>query len=256
MAGGRGKTLCLFSAKGGVGKTVTALNLAGVFESLKKRVLLVDLALYGGGINVALNVVSEKSIYHLADDLNNNRYKDFNSYITKYDEFIDILSAPKDPRMANKIDSKYVELILDRAEAIYDIILIDTNHVLNEINLVALDRVDSILFVITNDPFDLKNMKSIISIFKDLDINKFKILLNNSEDPYKNYFSSYDLKQLLKSNIDYVLSSNMHIKNMDNYIMNGKIVSLDKKIAFLCNKDYKVLVKIAKDNLDKEGDVR
>ena len=35
-----GKSLCIFSSKGGVGKTITTLNLAGVFEVMGKRVFI------------------------------------------------------------------------------------------------------------------------------------------------------------------------------------------------------------------------
>ena len=38
------------------------------------------------------------------------------------------------------------------------------------------------LFIITNDIVDLKNMKSLISIFKDTDKKNYLILLNNSRD--------------------------------------------------------------------------
>jgi len=33
----KGKSLCIFSAKGGVGKTITTLNLAGIFKLIEKK---------------------------------------------------------------------------------------------------------------------------------------------------------------------------------------------------------------------------
>lgn len=252
MANMRGKSICVFSAKGGVGKTVTAINLAGIYEHLEKKVLLVDLDLSSGGISVALNRPFEKTIYNFVDDYNNNRYKNFKDYVTSYDSYIDILPSPKDPRQANKIDSKYIDLLLDKAAYNYDIVLIDTNHILNEINIVTLDKVDTILFILTNDPLDLKNMKSLLSIFKDTGITKYKILLNNSRDPYKNYFSLFDIKNVIKANIDYSLSSNFYIKNMDSYIMNGEIVSLQKRMPTIFNKDYSTLMTIALDTINKD----
>lgn len=252
MARKKGKTLCLFSAKGGVGKTITTLNLAGIFEQLEKKILIMDLDLSNGGIAVALNQAFEKTIYHFMDDYNNNRYHDFKDYVTKFDEKIDILPSPKDPRRACKIDTKYIEIALEKAVYHYDIILIDTNHTLDEKNLVVLDYVNQILFVMQNDPLDVKNMKSLLSIFRDLEKTNYKILLNNSRDPFKKYFSIFDLRNLLKSNIDYTLSSEFYLKNIDDYIMNGKIITLEQKAASVFAKDYSVLMSIAADFTKEE----
>ena len=60
MAIKKGKSFCVFSAKGGVGKTTTVLNLAGTYEKLNKKVLIIDLDLSGGSIAVALNKVPDK----------------------------------------------------------------------------------------------------------------------------------------------------------------------------------------------------
>ena len=255
MANTKGKSMCLFSAKGGVGKTITTINLAGVFEHLEKKVLLIDLDLSSGGLGVALNRPAQKTIYNFVDDYNNNRYKDFADYVTKYDDYIDIIASPKDPRQANKIDSKYIELLLDKAVYNYDIVLIDTNHILNEINIVMLDKVDEILFILTNDPMDLKNMKSLISIFKDSEITKYKILLNNSNNPFKEYFSLFDIRNVIKANIDYTLTSNFYIKNMDSYIMNGEIITLQNRVPTTLNKDYSTLMNIALELIDKKEEI-
>lgn len=252
MSKTKGKSMCIASSKGGVGKTVTALNLAGVYEHLEKRVLLVDLDFSSGGISIALNKPFEKTIYNLVDDLNNNRYQDFKNYVTKYDAYIDFLPSPKDPRQANKIDSKYIDLLIEKAESNYDIVLIDTNHNLSEVNIVTLDHVDFILFVLTNDPLDLKNMKSLMSIFKDSGITNYKILLNNSRDPYKDYFSIFDIKNIIKANVDYTLSSNFYMKNMDTFIMNGNIITLQKKMPTTFNKEYSTFMSIALDTIKDE----
>ncbi len=248
----KGKSISIASAKGGVGKTVTTLNLAGVYEHLEKKVLIIDLDLTSGGISVALNRPFEKTIYNFVDDYNNNRYTDFANYVTSYDDFIDIMPCPKDPRQASKIDSKFIDILIDKAVFHYDIVLIDTNHILNETSIMALDKVDLILFVLTNDPLDLKNMKSLLSIFKDSNITNYKILLNNSRDPYKNYFTLYDIKNVIGANIDYSLTSNFYLKNIDSYLINGEIITLHKRMPSVFNKDYSTFMTIALDVLDEE----
>lgn len=164
------------------------------------------------------------------------------------------MPSPKDPRQANKIDSKYIDILLDKAVFNYDIVLIDTTHNLSEINIVTLDKVDSILFLLTNDPLDIKNMRSLLSIFKDTGITNYRVILNNSCDPFKNYFSLFDIKNIIKANIDYTLSASFYIKNMDSYIMNGEIVSLQKRMPSIFSKDYSTLMTIALDQMTtKEG---
>ena len=78
MAIKKGKSLCFFSAKGGVGKTINLLNLAGIFEQLEKRVLIIDMDLYSGGIAAYLNRKNDKNIYTLCFDLMNGSFKEFN----------------------------------------------------------------------------------------------------------------------------------------------------------------------------------
>ena len=245
MAINKGNILWLFGVKGGIGKSVLAMNLAGVVSNFKRKVLIVDADLYGGSIALALNKPVNKTIYNFVDDYNNNRYKDLNDYITKYNEYIDFVASPKDPRKSNKIDSNYIEILLDKAKFNYDLIIVDTNHILDEINLSILDKSDNILFLISNDSFDIKNMRTLISIFKDLDIDKYKVLLNNSIRENREYFDLYDIKDIIKSNIDYELSSKFYIRDIDKFVMDGNIVTLNKK--YINTKDYMVLEGIIND---------
>ena len=253
MAKKIGKSIGVCSAKGGVGKTITALNLAGTFYKMGKKVLIIDMDLSGGGIAVALNKPVEKSIDDMVLDMENNRYNSLNDYVTKYNENIDFLASPKDPREVGKIDAAYIDLILDRAVLNYDVVIVDTNHIINELNLVLLERLDHILFITTNDPFDIKNLKSLLSIFHDIEYTNYKILLNQSREPLKNYFSLYDIKNILKDNIDYSLSAKFYIKNIDDYIMNGQIVTLDNRMEKAFPEESTTFLQMATDFLaDKE----
>ena len=239
--------LCVFGVKGGIGKSILTMNLAGIASNLNKRILILDADLYSGSIALALNKPLEKTIFNFVDDYNNNRFKDINDYIISYNDYIDFISSPIDPRKANKINSRYIEILLDKAKFNYDLIIIDTNHILNEINLSILDKSDKILFVITNDSFDIKNMRNLISIFKDLDINKYKILINNSIREKREYFSLYDIKSMIKSNIDYEITNNFYISDIDKYILEGNIITLDKK--YKNTKDYKIMENIILDSI-------
>lgn len=242
-----GKIISVSSVKGGVGKTTLTTNLAGIYFLLKKKVLIIDLDLYAGGIATILNVDNKKDIYMLVDSISNNRFTSLRDYVCTYNNGIDVLAAPKDPRDVSKIESKYISKILDIAKTEYDIILVDTHHLLDEISLVALDSCFMSLFVVTNDLVDLKNMKSLISIFNEAKKENYKILLNNSRDTGRDYISLFDVRNILKRNVDWTISKNFYIRNIDKYVLKGEILTLNKFINKVYSSDIKNMTKLALD---------
>ena len=240
MALNKAKVFTITSVKGGVGKTTTVLNLAGIYSRLEKRVLIIDLDLYSGDVASLLNINYNNDIYNLYEDMNNNKFDNLDDYVTSYNEQIKVLPAPKDPRFARKISSKILNLILYKASMKFDVILIDTNHILTDINLFALDFSDQILYLINNDSMNLKNMKTIVSILNDMNKNNYKIILNESNNKDKNYYNKYDIKNIINKSVNYIVPSNFYIKNIDKYIIKGNILTLNNNIY----KKYKEAMKI------------
>jgi len=250
MGKAKGKSLCIFSAKGGVGKSTTALNTAGVFCALDKKILIIDFDTSSGAIATYLNRVTEITIYNFVDNYANNRYKSIRNYVTKYNDNIDFLASCKDPRQGSKIASNYIEIVLEKAVYEYDYVIVDTNHVLSEFNVTILDKCDETLLVMTNDLMDLKNMRNIIRIFKDAEKTNYKVLLNGSINPNKKYYSMYDIKSIIKTNVDYVIESSFYLKSMDNYVADGKILTLENKMAKIYPKVYKAYLAVCNDLME------
>ena len=252
-----GKIITVSSVKGGVGKTTLTANLAGLYFLIKKKVLIIDLDLYAGGIATILNVDNKKDIYMLVDSISNNRFTSLRDYVCSYNSGIDVLSAPKDPRDVSRIESKYISKILDIAKREYDIVLVDTHHLLDEMTLVALDSCYMSAFIVTNDLVDLKNMKSLISIFNEAKKENYRIVLNNSRDTGRDYISLFDVRNMLKKNVDFTISRNFYIKNIDKYVLKGEILTLNKFINKAYSNDIKNMNKLAVDLISdyEEGGV-
>ena len=240
-----GKTICIYSLKGGVGKTVLSLNLAGVCELNKKKALLLDFDLQSGCIGMIINEDINKTMYNLVEDVKCNKFNNVSDYIYKYSDFIDVLACPKDPRQS--ISSKYISIILDKVKSFYDIIIIDTCSKMDDVNLTILDKVDEILFVIDNDVFTLKNTRNIISIFNDCNISNYKVLLNASIDFKVPYFGIMDMKKIIGANIDYSISKDMFIKDISSYLYECKIPILVKGMTKKCKSDVNTLELVIRD---------
>ncbi len=246
-----GKTISINSVKGGVGKTITTINLAGIYQILNKKILIIDFDIFNGAIALSLNVKNKKDLYNLIEDLKYNQYESFNHYVSSYNEYIDVLSCPVNPTNAIKLDYSYINNILVCAKSKYDVILIDTTHGLSELNLLLLDITDVNLLMITNDPYDLKNIKNLIFIFKDINKTNYKILLNESRDISKNYFTNYDIKKIIDNNIDYTLPKTFYIKDIDKYIINNEILVLNQKIVNNYKTGYDRLLMMAKNLIEE-----
>ncbi len=224
------KVITITSCKGGVGKTTMTLNLAGIYAYMGKKVLIIDLDLYSSSIAASLNLNPSNDIYTLSDDVANNRFSEFNRYTTKYNSSIDIIAGPKDIRIASRIEAKYMAPIINKAKNEYDVILIDTNYYLNELNLTVYGVSDTILYVLSNNPIDLKNMRSMVTIYADMQRTNYAVLLNESLYKGKHAYTKYEVSKFIKHNIDYYLSDKFYIKDIDKYVLAGKILTLDKKI--------------------------
>ncbi len=248
-----GKIITISSVKGGVGKTTLTINLAGIYFLQKKKVLIIDLDLFAGGVATLTNVSNKKDIYMLVDALSNNKQIELSDYVAKYNSGIDVLASPKDPRDVSKIESKYINKIFDIAKHDYDVILVDTTHSLDEISLVAIDASYCSAFVITNDLVDIKNMKSLVNIFNEMGKDNYKIVLNNSRDTGKDYISLFDIRNMIKRNIDYTISKNFYVKNIDKYVLNGEILTLNKTVRRFYSNDMANMEKLAL-SLIQDGD--
>ena len=186
----------------------------------------------------------------MIDSMSNNRFTELKNYVTTYNKNIDVLACPKDPREASKVESRFIPIIFDLAKKEYDVVLVDSNHILDEINLTILDYVYMSLFVITNDVVDLKNMKSLVTIFKDTGKKNYLTVLNNSRDTGKDYLSLFDIRNIIKTNVDYTISKNYYVKNIDKYIIDGEILTLNKKINMFHQQDVNNLKRMALDLID------
>ena len=226
MALKQAKVITVTSVKGGTGKSTFTLALAGILSNKKLKTIIVDMDLHSGVIAASLNLKPKKDIYTLVNDYMNHGLKESDEYVIKYNDYIDVLPAPKDPRSVGKINSYYIDIILKKLKYRYDVILIDTNHIIDNINLITFDNSDKIIYLITNDLMDLKNMKTMLAIYKDMNLKKYYLILNEAISNER--LSTYEISTFLGQNIDYKIPSSAYIKNMQKILMEGKIITLEK----------------------------
>ena len=129
----------------------------------------------------------------------------------------------------------------------YDVILFDTNHVLNSFNESLLKKMNTIFYIVTNDALDLKNSRNNLEYLKKF-CNDVKIILNYSIHFNREYYILYDIKNILQNNIDYTISNRFNYDGIDNITYKGEILTINNQKWY----DYKIFNLIAKSLINKE----
>ena len=74
--------------------------------------------------------------------------------------------------------------------------------------------------------------------------------MNYACDIGKNYLTLFDIRNIIKANVDYTISPNFYIKNIDKYILDGEILTLNRNILRGHVGDINHMQMIAKDLLN------
>lgn len=164
-----GKLVTVFSAKGGVGKTTVAVNMATYLASTGARVLLVDLDLMFGDVGISLQLAPATTIMDVVAMRGHLDADGLKSVVAKHEPSgLDVLVAPSDPADAERVLADAVLELLRTARATYDYVVVDTAPSMTEHVLAAFDVSDLIVLLATLDIPAVKNLRIAINTLDTL----------------------------------------------------------------------------------------
>lgn len=196
------KIITYFSSKGGVGKSILALNNAIVLsKDFNKKTLLIDLDLQFGDISMMVNEYNKKNILDIIDEGQCDSYENIKPYLYHYNNNLDMLFAPAKPELAEYITKDNIEKIVNNFKKQYDFIIIDTGVNFNDSTLHVLDIAQNILCVSTMEIVSLKNTKLGLQVMQSLNYekDKVKLVVNRCTSNYG--ISKGDVEEVFKDNI-------------------------------------------------------
>ena len=162
---GNARMITVFAPKGGVGRTTLAFNLAVAIGQLGRRTVLIDGSLQFGDMRVLLKVPAEApSLLDLPTD--RIQESDLQDVLWRDPSGIDILLAPPRIEMAEMVTVRDLEKALSLLRRVYDIIVVDTASLINDINLAFLDGADTILEIVTYDSTTIHNTLVMADAFR------------------------------------------------------------------------------------------
>jgi len=147
-----GQVLALIGAKGGVGTTTVALNLAAELAANKQsHVILVDLHLYMGDVAASLDMVPDPSALWFLTRGSQADGKMWSSGPPRHRTGFHVLGLDGDLRNAEQVTAEQVVFMLDALRKHFDYVVLDCGSNLGEISLAACSASDQRFIVLTDE---------------------------------------------------------------------------------------------------------
>lgn len=181
--GANGTLTALFGAKGGMGATSIAANLAGIMAARDERVCLVDLDLELGDVLALLDLAGG---YSLADVIENMHRLDrslLDASIVRHRSGIAVLARGEQIEDAGRVEPSAVGKLLSFLRRHYAHVLVDGLHGFGDLSVAALDACDRILLVLTQEVAAVRNAQRCLEIFRRLGYpdDKVKLVINRHQ---------------------------------------------------------------------------
>jgi len=190
------KTLCFISGKGGVGKSNVALNFAIELQQQRKKVLLIDLDIGMGNIDVLLGISSEKTIADLFE-----KGVPVSEVTNTSPKGVDFISGGSGLKTIFNLDKQKRETFFMQYNKLvgeYDYIIFDIGAGVTEDSMHFILAADECIVVITPEPTSITDgygmIKHVVTNQPDMPIY---VVMNRSRTEVSGRKASRKFKQVI-----------------------------------------------------------
>jgi pilus assembly protein CpaE len=179
----RGKSIVFAHAKGGVGNTSLAINVAAVLASASAGTVgLLDLDVEFGNVASFLNVHPKCTLADLSD-ATPSQVDDayFERFVTQMGNIRLVVGADL-PERAKLVTLPAIQLAISRLRSSSDYVIIDVPPTFTEMTLAALDTCDLICLITSPSLPALKSTRDCLSVYEKMGLSsdKVRLILNHS----------------------------------------------------------------------------
>lgn len=204
----RGKIIHIIGIKGGVGATTVAVNLATSLAELdeSQSVALIDMNILFGEIPVFLNIESAFNWGDVARNISRVDSTYVMSVLSKHSSGVRVLPSHTGLDGANVTSPEMIEKLLRLMQGLFDFIVIDGGHSLDDISLKILEMSDTVLLVGVLSLPCLTNLKRLLWTFHRLGSppeEKVKILISHYHK--KSLISLKDAEEIIRKKISWTI---------------------------------------------------
>ncbi|MEG3630531.1 AAA family ATPase [Streptomyces poriticola] len=171
LTGSGGTVVTVCGAKGGVGTTVTAINLALAAQASGRGSALLDMDLQTGDIASYLDVQFRRSVADLAaiTDISPRVLADA---VFRHDTGLALLLAPGEGERGEEVGDRAARQIISALRSRYEVVVVDCGAQLGGAGAAAVELADIALLVTTPDVIAVRGAKRTVRMWDRLQIRK------------------------------------------------------------------------------------
>ncbi|MFI1155833.1 CpaE family protein [Streptomyces sioyaensis] len=169
--GPAGTLVTVTGAKGGVGTTVTAVQLALAARAAGRSVALVDLDLQSGDVASYLDVQFRRSVVDLAG-IQDISVRVLQDAVHDHHTGLGLLLAPEEGERGEEVDDRAARQILGALRSRYEVVLVDCGSQMQSANAAAVELAETALLVTTPDVVAVRAAKRQVRLWDRLQIRK------------------------------------------------------------------------------------
>ncbi|WP_447601693.1 AAA family ATPase [Nitrospira sp. Nam80] len=177
-----GIVIGLIGAKGGVGATTVATNLAMSLKQVtpQRSIALVDLNRHDSDIPLFLDLPAPRGLRDLSDDISRLDETILRSVLVEHESGIDVLQSGYDGLDGLHPVHGCVLRTLDLMRSIYDYVFVDCGHVLEDSTKEALDYCSKVIVVMTLGLPAIRRTKRLLELLQSANYgpDKLSVVVN------------------------------------------------------------------------------
>lgn len=176
-----GSVIGIYSAKGGIGTSSLAVNLATALQQLQGDVALIDTDLQFGDVSVHLNIQPSRT---MVDSIHDGQIDAelLPELLLAHNSGLKVLLAPTQPEVAESVTPPMLATMIRELKKKFSLVIVDMEKQLNERALTVLDNVDYLLLVTGPELPAIKNAKLFLDLTSQLEIpaDRIDIVMNHA----------------------------------------------------------------------------
>ncbi|MFE7444095.1 CpaE family protein [Streptomyces chartreusis] len=171
FSGVGGTVVTVSGAKGGVGATLAAIQLALAAQASGRDTALLDMDLQTGDIASYLDIQFRRSVVDLAA-INDITPRVLADAVFRHDTGVALLLAPGDGERGEEVTDRAARHIVSALRSRYEVVVIDCGSQLSGASAAAVEMADTALLVTTPDVVAVRGAKRTVRMWDRLQIRK------------------------------------------------------------------------------------